>query len=85
MSGDLSQGDRIRTGLLAGVLNGLVGIGGGIVIVPAMIRRGFTPQEAVGTSLATVVALSAIAFSVHALVTGISLGGAGFATVVVAA
>lgn len=84
MSSELSRRDRLRTGLLAGVLNGLVGIGGGIFIVPAMIRRGFTPQQSVGTSLATVVALSAIAFTVHALVTGISLGGSGFATVVAA-
>jgi uncharacterized membrane protein YfcA/drug/metabolite transporter (DMT)-like permease len=84
VSSDLSRGDRLRTGLTAGVLNGLVGIGGGIVIVPAMIRRNFTPQEAVGTSLATVVALSAIAFTVHAVITGISLGGTGFTTVVAA-
>ena len=40
-------------GLLAGVLSGLFGIGGGIVIVPLLILLvGFTATQAVGTSLA---------------------------------
>jgi uncharacterized membrane protein YfcA len=72
----------LRTGFIAGVLNGLIGIGGGIVIVPAMIRRGATPQQAVGTSLATVVVLSGAAFLVHVHFTGMVLGGTGLAAVV---
>jgi uncharacterized protein len=41
------------TGLIAGVLSGLFGIGGGIVIVPALILAlGFTQHKAQGTSLA---------------------------------
>ena len=40
-------------GLLAGVLSGLFGIGGGIVIVPLLILLvGFTATQAAGTSLA---------------------------------
>lgn len=40
-------------GLLAGVLSGLFGIGGGIVIVPALIfALGFGQTKAQGTSLA---------------------------------
>ena len=40
-------------GLMAGVLAGTFGIGGGIVIVPALILlTRFTPQVATGTSLA---------------------------------
>ena len=40
-------------GLVAGVLSGLFGIGGGIVIVPALILlAGFTITNAAGTSLA---------------------------------
>ena len=40
-------------GLLAGVLSGLFGIGGGIVIVPLLILLvGFTTTQAAGTSLA---------------------------------
>lgn len=43
----------IITGLLAGVLSGLFGIGGGIVIVPALILLAkFQPVAATGTSLA---------------------------------
>ena len=39
-------------GLLAGILSGLVGVGGGIIIVPALIFFvGFTQKEAQGTSL----------------------------------
>ena len=40
-------------GLAAGVCSGLFGIGGGVLIVPALIfLRAFKPQAAVGTSLA---------------------------------
>lgn len=39
-------------GLLAGVLSGVFGIGGGVVIVPALIFiGGFVPIAATGTSL----------------------------------
>ena len=39
-------------GLAAGILSGLVGVGGGIIIVPALIFfLGFTQYEAQGTSL----------------------------------
>jgi uncharacterized membrane protein YfcA len=39
-------------GLVAGVLAGMFGIGGGIVIVPALVLlMGFSPQKATGTSL----------------------------------
>lgn len=82
MSALPSVNDGHRTGLIAGLLNGLIGIGGGIVIVPALLRRGYTPQQAVGTSLATVVALSGIAFVGHAAITGIALDAIAFAGVV---
>ncbi|MBB1283863.1 sulfite exporter TauE/SafE family protein [Flavisolibacter sp. BT320] len=39
-------------GLLAGILSGLIGVGGGIIIVPALVFfLGFTQKEAQGTSL----------------------------------
>jgi uncharacterized protein len=42
----------IIIGFAAGVLSGLVGVGGGIIIVPALVFfLGFTQQEAQGTSL----------------------------------
>ena len=39
-------------GLVAGILSGLIGIGGGIIMVPMLLLMGFTQQEAQGTSLA---------------------------------
>ncbi|NBU46055.1 MAG: sulfite exporter TauE/SafE family protein [Flavobacteriales bacterium] len=39
-------------GLMAGVLSGFVGVGGGIIIVPALVfLLGTTQHEAQGTSL----------------------------------
>lgn len=43
----------ILIGLFAGVFGGLFGIGGGVVMVPAMVYiLGFSQQKAQGTSLA---------------------------------
>ena len=43
----------IVIGLLAGILSGIFGIGGGVVIVPALIYvAGFRQHMATGTSLA---------------------------------
>jgi uncharacterized protein len=42
----------IIVGLAAGILSGLVGVGGGIIIVPALVLiLGFSQHEAQGTSL----------------------------------
>lgn len=42
----------IGIGLFAGILSGVFGIGGGVVIVPALIfLAGFAPITATGTSL----------------------------------
>src|ERR1043165_6025265 len=42
----------ITIGLLAGMLSGLIGVGGGIIIVPALVYfLGFSQKEAQGTSL----------------------------------
>ncbi|WP_342747855.1 sulfite exporter TauE/SafE family protein [Flavobacterium magnum] len=50
----------ICIGLIAGMLSGLIGIGGGIIIVPMLLIIGLTQQQAQGTSLA--VMLPPIAF-----------------------
>jgi len=43
----------VLLGLVAGALSGLIGIGGGIIIVPALIFIfGFTQHQAQGTTLA---------------------------------
>ena len=43
-------------GLCAGILSGLIGIGGGIIIIPALVLLlGFSQHEAQGTTLALMV------------------------------
>ena len=79
----LSTGRVTSIGLAAGMLNGLIGIGGGIVIVPGLlVHRGAPPEVAVGTSLAAVVVLSSIAFMLHASFTGLGLDPWGLAVVI---
>lgn len=43
----------ILVGVIAGAISGILGIGGGIIMVPAMVYLlGFTQQQSVATSLA---------------------------------
>ncbi len=43
-------------GLVAGTISGVVGIGGGVIIVPALLFLfGFTQQQAQGTTLALLI------------------------------
>ena len=42
----------ILIGLAAGVISGMVGVGGGIVMVPLLLLLGITQHQAQGTSLA---------------------------------
>ncbi|MGH2829300.1 MAG: sulfite exporter TauE/SafE family protein [Actinomycetota bacterium] len=50
----------VGIGLAAGVLSGLFGIGGGLVMIPALVLLGLTQREASGTSLAALIAPVAI-------------------------
>ncbi|WP_081675067.1 sulfite exporter TauE/SafE family protein [Daejeonella oryzae] len=46
----------IIIGILAGVLSGLIGIGGGIIVIPALVFiLGYSQQTAQGTTLAMMV------------------------------
>jgi uncharacterized protein len=46
----------VLTGLLAGVLSGFVGVGGGLIMVPALVwLLGYSQHQAQGTSLAVLV------------------------------
>lgn len=52
MTDYLEASKMLAVGLTAGVLSGLFGVGGGLVIVPALIVLfGFPPPTATGTSL----------------------------------
>jgi len=53
----------LTEGLLVGVLTGLVGVGGGFAIVPALVLLGKTPmKEAIGTSLLIIACNSVAGF-----------------------
>lgn len=55
-------------GLVAGVLSGLFGVGGGFVIVPALVLfTGLPMVQAVATSLAIIMAVSATGFATYLL------------------
>ncbi|MFT4471746.1 sulfite exporter TauE/SafE family protein [Arthrobacter sulfonylureivorans] len=57
----------VGVGLIVGFLTGLLGVGGGFLIVPALtILLGLRMKQAVGTSLAIIVINSAAGFSAHA-------------------
>src|SRR5918997_1061048 len=57
-------------GFAAGILTLLLGIGGGFILVPAMIYLlGMAARVVIGTSLVMVLAVSAAATMVHALTT----------------
>lgn len=63
----------IPTGLMVGVLTGLVGVGGGFVVVPALIvGLSFGMREAMATSMAIVAAISVFGLLGH-LATGSEL------------
>ncbi|HEU5286291.1 MAG TPA: sulfite exporter TauE/SafE family protein [Sphingomicrobium sp.] len=57
-------------GFVAGVLTMLLGIGGGFIMVPAMIYLlGMSARVVIGTSLVMILAVSAAATFIHALTT----------------
>lgn len=72
-------------GFFAGLLNGLIALGGGIIITPGLVVYGrASPEVAVGTSLAAVVVLSAAAFLLHASFGGLGVDPYGIVSVVAA-
>ncbi|MEX2457865.1 MAG: sulfite exporter TauE/SafE family protein [Actinomycetota bacterium] len=71
-AGPTSPARLALTGLAAGAMSGLLGIGGGIVMVPAFTAwLGFPIKEAIGTSLACVGILAIPGTATHALLGGI--------------
>jgi hypothetical protein len=60
----------LAIGFIAGILTVLLGIGGGFILVPAMIYLlGMPTRLVIGTSLAMVLSVSAATTMVHALTT----------------
>ena len=56
----------VLSGLLIGALSGLIGIGGGVLLVPLLvIGFGFSQQVAQGTSLAALIPTSIVGALTH--------------------
>ena len=60
----------LALGFVAGVLTMLLGIGGGFILVPAMIYLlGMAPRVVIGTSLVMILAVSAVSTMFHSVTT----------------
>ena len=60
----------LALGFVAGILTVLLGVGGGFILVPAMIYLlGMAARVVVGTSLVMILAVSAVTTMVHAMTT----------------
>jgi uncharacterized membrane protein YfcA len=58
----------LAIGVAAGVFSALLGVGGGVVIVPALVFAGISTRSSTGTSLAAIsltAAAGAVAYSLH--------------------
>jgi uncharacterized membrane protein YfcA len=60
----------LALGFVAGIMTVLLGVGGGFILVPAMIYvLGMAPRVVVGTSLIMILAVSAVSTMIHATTT----------------
>ncbi|QIK96897.1 sulfite exporter TauE/SafE family protein [Sphingomonas sp. HDW15A] len=60
----------LALGFAAGMLTMLLGVGGGFILVPAMIYLlGMAPRVVIGTSLLMILAVSAVTTMVHSMTT----------------
>jgi uncharacterized membrane protein YfcA len=67
------------TGLLIGIMSGLTGVGGGILIVPAMVLGfGIGQRVAQGTSLLAVLPTAAIGAATHYRLGNVDVHSAGW-------
>lgn len=89
-AGGLAVVGVVVAGFLAGMASGLLGIGGGVLFVPALaVVLGLGPVEAVGTSLLAVVPTAAVGaarqhrYGNLRLADGLALGGLSVAGVLV--
>lgn len=68
----------VAIGLAAGILSGLFGVGGGIVMIPAMVLLvGFAQDRAQVTSLAAIVPIAAVGALVFGRADNLDLVAAG--------
>jgi uncharacterized membrane protein YfcA len=63
-------------GLGAGVLSGLFGVGGGIVMVPALVVAGLSQHRAQSTSLAAIVPIAIVGALLFGRADSVNVGAA---------
>jgi uncharacterized protein len=66
----------VATGIAAGVLSGLMGVGGGIVMVPALVMAGLSQHRAQSTSLAAIVPIAIVGALLFGLGDSVDLSAA---------
>ncbi len=71
----------VGVGSLAGFLGGLLGVGGGNIIVPALVALGFDPKKASASTSVVVIFSSLAGFLGHASLAGIDVSLLGTTTV----
>jgi uncharacterized protein len=78
--GDERPGSRgfllAAIGAVAGVLSGLFGIGGGVVIVPALVMAGLGQHAAQTTSLAAIVPIAIVGAILFGQAANVDVGAA---------
>ena len=57
----------IAVGLAAGFSSGLLGVGGGVILVPGLVLLGYGQREAVAGSLAAIIPISVVAVATYYL------------------
>jgi uncharacterized protein len=63
-------------GVAAGILSGLFGVGGGIVMVPALVMAGLGQHRAQSTSLAAIVPIAVVGAILFGTADSVDLGAA---------
>ena len=81
MNGDIGHDDStvpsaqalVAAGLVAGLLSGLFGVGGGIILVPALVQLGMPQRLAAGTSVAAILPTAIVGSLGYALAGDVDL------------
>lgn len=66
----------VLSGLVAGVVNGLLGSGGGLIIVPMLVRSGLNPRQAHATSILTILPICIVSSAVYLVNSRVTLSNA---------